>query len=154
MTDGTPSNDPVQRLINGLRAPVPVPPGFPARVERRRRHQRTVRHLRQGGSVLLLVLIAIVATRTRASGTTVTFSIAAPGSRSVALVGDFTDWRSDRVQLQRASSGTWRATVKLPPGRYRFAYLIDQNQWRADATAAPVQDDFGRPTSVVTVVSN
>ena len=46
------------------------------------------------------------------------------------------------------------ATVKLRPGRYRFAYLVDHDQWRADANAAHAPDDFGRPTSVVNVAGN
>jgi hypothetical protein len=74
--------------------------------------------------------------------------------RSIALVGDFTDWRSDRVQLKRTGAGLWQATVKLHPGRYRFAYLVDHDQWRADSRAASAPDDFGRPTSVLTVVAN
>ncbi len=90
----------------------------------------------------------------RASATTVTFSIAAPAVKSVALVGDFTDWRSDRVQLERSSTGMWQATVRLAPGRYRFAYLVDNNQWRADSNSAAAPDDFGRPTSIVTVAGN
>jgi hypothetical protein len=42
-------------------------------------------------------------------------------------------------------------TITLPPGRYRFAYETDEGQWLADAHAAPALDEFGTPTSVLTV---
>jgi 1,4-alpha-glucan branching enzyme len=90
----------------------------------------------------------------RAQGRTITFALVAPSVRSVSLVGDFTDWRPDRVRLQRASTGVWHATVTLRPGQYRFAYLVDNAEWRADTREATAPDDFGRPTSVVTVREN
>ena len=40
----------------------------------------------------------------------------------------------------------------LPPGRYAYAFLVDGQRWIADPAAPPaVGDDFGRPSSVVTV---
>ena len=43
--------------------------------------------------------------------------------------------------------------LKLPPGRYRFAYVTDEGDWLRDADAAPALDEFGTPTSVITVAS-
>ena len=153
MTDGLEPGDPLDRMVTLLREPVPIEPGLARRAGERLRRQRKARVT--GGMVLLLLIgLFEAAVHRQPSGTSITFAIAAPTVRSIALVGDFTDWRSDRVQLERTRSGLWQATVKLRPGRYRFAYLVDHEQWRADARAASAPDDFGRPTSVVTVVGN
>lgn len=153
MTDGLEPGDPLDRMVTLLREPVPIAPGLARRAGERLRRQRKARVT--GGMVLLLLIgLFEAAVHRQSSGTSITFAIAAPAVRSIALVGDFTDWRSDRVQLERTRSGLWQATVKLRPGRYRFAYLVDHEQWRADARAASAPDDFGRPTSVVTVVGN
>jgi len=154
MTDAMEAGDPVERAIAVLRQPVAVEPGLAARTDRRRARQRVTRRIARGVTFALAIMTIGLATRSKASGTTVTFSIAAPNGRSVALVGDFNDWQSDRVLLERTGSGIWRATLTLPPGRYRFAYLIDRNQWRADSSAIAAPDDFGRPTSVLTVGAN
>lgn len=153
MTDGLEPGDALDRAVNTLRQPVPILPGLARRAALRLRRRRTTRVV-QGIAVVLLVGLIDVALLRRPSGTSVTFAITAPSVRSIALVGDFTDWRSDRVQLKRTGAGLWQATVKLHPGRYRFAYLVDHDEWRADSRAASAPDDFGRPTSVLTVVAN
>ena len=153
MNDEIASGEPLDRAVQLLRTPVVVAPGIERRAASRQRHSRT-RRITRGLTLLVLIGVVELATRQRASGTTITFSIAAPASRSVSLVGDFTDWRTDQVKLKRGSSGMWSAKVTLPPGRYRFAYLVDHAQWRADSTAASAPDDFGRPTSILTVAGN
>lgn len=81
------------------------------------------------------------------------FVLYAPGAHSVALVGDFNNWDTTATPLRRTgASGAWVVTVPLPPGRYRYAFLIDGTRWLADpgAPRAP-DDDFGTPNSVLTV---
>jgi len=153
MTDGIEPGDALDRAVDTLRQPVPIRPGLARRAGDRLRRRRAARVVRGIAVVLLVGLIDLVLLR-RPSGTSVTFAITAPSVRSIALVGDFTDWRSDRVQLKRTGAGLWQATVKLHPGRYRFAYLVNHDEWRADSRAASAPDDFGRPTSVLTVVAN
>jgi len=83
----------------------------------------------------------------------VPFVLYAPRARSVALVGDFNNWDTRATPLRRTgASGAWVVTVPLPPGRYRYAFLIDGTRWLADpgAPRAP-DDDFGTPNSVLTV---
>jgi hypothetical protein len=150
MSDELSPDDPLQRAVDALRRPIDVAPGFPERTRRRARRRIVSRGIRV---TMLVVAIGIADFLWRQhDGTAVTFALTAPAVRSVALVGDFTDWRTDRVELHRAAGGEWTATVRLAPGRYRFAYLVNQDEWRADARAASAPDDFGRPTSVVTVV--
>ncbi len=83
----------------------------------------------------------------------VTFVLLAPQARTVALAGDFNEWDPARTPLAReASGGLWTVELPLAPGRYTYAFIVDGGTFVADP-AAPraVGDDFGTPTSVVTV---
>jgi len=81
------------------------------------------------------------------------FMLVAPGASKVTLVGDFNDWSVDSTPLVNGvSGGLWTVTVPLPPGRYRYAFLVDGRTWRPDPGAPPaLDDDFGRPNSVLTI---
>lgn len=150
MNDDLVRDEPLAHLVDALREPVPLLPDLGHRARRRARRIRS-RRLAAGGGLLTLVAVAVALSQFRTSRTTVTFAITAPAVQSVALVGDFTEWRADRVQLHQDSSGHWQTTLALAPGRYRFAYVVDRAEWRADSSAAAAPDDFGRPTSVLTV---
>jgi 1,4-alpha-glucan branching enzyme len=67
----------------------------------------------------------------RESARTQTFSFAASGAMSVQLVGDFTHWQQQPINLLRGTDGIWRATVELPPGAHHYRFLVD-GQWRDD----------------------
>jgi hypothetical protein len=150
MTDEMSPPDGLGELISKLHRPVAVRPGMARRALGRRRKRRAA--VITGGLVLAAVgVLAIV--RRPVPNPGVTFALNAPKNQSVMLVGDFTDWRTDRVPLTREASGQWQVTLKLPPGRYRFAFLVDNVEWRADASAAPAIDAFGRPTSIITVAA-
>jgi hypothetical protein len=82
----------------------------------------------------------------------VTFMLVAPAARSVALAGDFNDWDAARTPLRREGSGLWTLDVPLVPGRYLYAFVVDGGRFVADPAAPRAGgDDFGTPTSVVTV---
>lgn len=151
--DGLLPGDPLAPAVLALREPVPVAPGLAARTTARRRRQRQVRRLTGVGATALLA-VAAFAFWPRPHGTTVTFAINAPSVNSVTVVGDFTDWKTDKVPLEKTRTGVWRATVRLKPGRYRYSYLVNQDEWRADSDSSATPDDFGRPTSVLTVREN
>lgn len=79
------------------------------------------------------------------------FVLVAPQAASVSLVGDFNDWDPARAPMQTAQ-GVWATSVPLTPGRYRYAFLVNGVEWRADPGAPPARDDeFGTPSSVITV---
>ncbi len=90
---------------------------------------------------------------TAAEASVVQFVLVAPGASSVALVGDFNDWSTSATPMQTApGNGIWTVTVPLAPGRYRYGFLVDDTEWVRDPAAPPaLEDDFGRPNSVVTV---
>lgn len=79
------------------------------------------------------------------------FALRAPASARVTLTGDFNDWDAHQIPL-RAGAGEWSVTLRLRPGRYRYALVVDGSRWVADPhAAAATDDDFGTPTSVITV---
>jgi hypothetical protein len=82
---------------------------------------------------------------------TVEFVLRTAADSAVTLVGDFNDWNPRATPLHPGSDGVWTVTVPLRPGRYRYTFIVD-GSWRQDP-AAPraLEDDFGTPTSVITI---
>jgi hypothetical protein len=149
----------VERVIQHLRRPVAIDPGLDARVMReiaeappQRRRVRPLWPLLAAAAVLAAVLVARPWNRNGAStADTLQFVLVAPQAASVALVGDFNDWDPARSPMQTAH-GVWATAVQLAPGRYRYAFLVNGVEWRADPSAPVAKDDeFGTPSSVVTV---
>jgi hypothetical protein len=86
------------------------------------------------------------------AASSVTFVLVAPEAQRVALAGDFNDWDASRALLRREGSGLWTVDVPLAPGRYRYVFVVDGRRFVADPAAPRAAgDDFGTPTSVVTV---
>jgi hypothetical protein len=86
------------------------------------------------------------------SATATQFVLVEPNAKTVTLVGDFNDWSLSATQLARQDAhGVWWVTVPLPPGRYRYAFVVDSTGWRSDPHAPAAEDEFGRPNSVVTI---
>ena len=89
---------------------------------------------------------------TAGTAAVVRFVLAAPRARTVSLAGDFDGWDRSRLPMRREAAGIWTVDVPLAPGRYDYAFVVDGGRFVADPAAPPaVGDDFGRPTSVVTV---
>ena len=88
-----------------------------------------------------------------AEQTIIQFVLVAPGAASVTVVGDFNDWNVSLTPLiQDQGDGVWSVTVPLAPGRYRYSFLVDGMTWLKDPRATPaVEDEFGRPNSVLTI---
>ena len=82
----------------------------------------------------------------------VRFELAAPSASRVTLVGSFNEWNPVATPLQRdRSSGKWMVSLRLPPGRHVYAFVVD-----GDVTADPTapraaDDDFGSANSVLLV---
>ncbi len=154
------------RVMAAVRA---VPPSLPARAWEWLSEPRAVALSPLGGlalaaGVAALVLAGIwgasrpgpatvaVGAAAASRPSVVTFVLLAPEARSVAVAGDFDGWDRVRMPMRRAGSGLWSLEVPLAPGRYRYAFILDGVRFVADPAAPPaVDDDFGQPTSVVTV---
>ncbi len=84
--------------------------------------------------------------------TPVQFVVVAAGAESVSLVGDFNDWDARLTPMRADRDGRlWTVTIPLSPGRHRYAFLVNGARWLADPSAPRAPDDFGTPSSVVTV---
>ena len=60
----------------------------------------------------------------------VVFTVAARDAHRVQLAGDFNDWVADGSEMEPMGE-VWVKIVKLPPGRYRYRYVVD-GQWQSD----------------------
>src|SRR5687768_2334758 len=78
----------------------------------------------------------------------VMFSIEAPDAERVQLAGDFNNWTVDGNEMED-TGGVWTKVVKLPPGRYRYRYVVD-GRWQNDPLNAAVEPNrFGGDDSVL-----
>jgi hypothetical protein len=86
----------------------------------------------------------------------VQFVFVAPTAQRVSLVGDFNNWEMGATPLAAGPSrSVWTVRVRLPNGRHRYAFVVDDSTWAADPSAPPAAgDDFGVPSSVVTVTGS
>jgi hypothetical protein len=75
------------------------------------------------------------------------FVIAAPGARSVAVVGDFSAWQPLPLS-DPDGDGIWMASIPLPPGRYEYAFLVDGKWVGQDPLAEEYLRTFGEYVSV------
>jgi Carbohydrate-binding module 48 (Isoamylase N-terminal domain) len=153
--------DIVERVIRQLRRPVAIDPVLDERVMReiterprtRRRLPATLWASLATAAILGTVLMSHPWSRGReASGADLLqFVLVAPHAASVSLVGDFNDWDPNRSPMHTAQ-GVWATALRLAPGRYRYAFLVNGTEWHADPAAPAARDDeFGTPSSVVTV---
>lgn len=81
------------------------------------------------------------------------FIVKAPEARAVTLAGDFNSWRQDACKLVKAEAeGVWTVTVPLPPGRYKYMFIVDGQKWQTDPLAEAYEHDgFGHQNAVVEV---
>jgi hypothetical protein len=156
----------VKRAIAGL--PTPVRPGLLRRAGTWLLEPRPIR-VRPAAALAAAAAVVLVAAGLRDRGAPtpavqpfataaresapVRFMLVAPSATTVSLVGDFNDWETGALPMEgTVTEGLWTVTVPLSPGRYRYAFLVDGETWVPDP-AAPraLEDDFGRPNSVVTI---
>jgi hypothetical protein len=164
----------LEQIARELRRPVALSPDLEKRVLRRiegeghapLRHVRAARWVPWIAVAAVLVLAAGVTFRALhpparpapvalSSGVprTVQFRLVSPASSRVTVVGDFNNWDPQASPLARGSDrGIWSVRIALPPGRYRYTFLVDGTHWVPDPSEPPaVGDDFDTPTSVITV---
>lgn len=158
MDEGSHNADPlINRVMASLRGPVRVGDmGVDQALAQLRREARLRRWARGGAAAALaasLVVAIGLGWRGRAHpGAEVRFELADPAASQVALVGDFNDWKP-RAKLRDDGAGHWSVTLRLKPGRYRYAFVVEGSSWRADPSEPSADDEFGTPTSVITVVN-
>lgn len=83
---------------------------------------------------------------------TAEFAYYRPSASTVMLAGDFNLWDAKRLEMTRDEHGWWRTRLALPPGEYRFKYVIDEGVWEADFAAYGVEmSKVGGWTSVLMI---
>ncbi|MBL8989145.1 MAG: isoamylase early set domain-containing protein [Gemmatimonadetes bacterium] len=158
------SPDLTRRVMAAIVATSPTPPVEPVRWWRREWTVRVtpIRILAAAGLVGAIVASSVALrpedTPSELGATAVAndhltqFVLVAPEAAAVTVVGDFNDWNVSATPMARAAGdGVWSVTVPLAPGRYRYAFVINGTTWRGDPEAAALEDDFGQPSSVVTI---
>jgi len=148
----------VERVIEHLRRPVAIDRELDARVMRAISAVPPAKRAWPWLAALAVAagLVAVIITRpwtggAKSSAHAFQFVLVAPHAASVALVGDFNDWDPTRSPM-RTANGVWATALELAPGRYRYAFLVNGVEWRADPGApTAIDDEFGTPSSVVTV---
>ncbi|HXB56669.1 MAG TPA: hypothetical protein VN461_18010 [Vicinamibacteria bacterium] len=152
------------KTLRGQRA---LPVGFSDNVLRRLAALRSPGRLRERPKTALywlpaavsalavgLVVFSVFIFRGRAPleapSVQVELKLAGEKARSVAIVGDFTGW--DAVAMRKGEDGVWKTRLSLPPGRYRYAFVVDSDKWVADPQAATVLDSgYGGADSVLDI---
>lgn len=78
---------------------------------------------------------------------------AAPDASNVALAGEFNNWDTTSISMERQKNGDFIATIELDRGKeYRFKYVIDGKRWENDWHADKyLPNDYGTEDSVVIV---
>lgn len=76
---------------------------------------------------------------------------AAPGAKTVTIVGDFNGWNERSTPMRKLKSGDFTLTIPLKAGRsYAFRYLIDGTRWENDWMADGYETNpHGTDNSVV-----
>ena len=72
---------------------------------------------------------------------------------TVAIAGDFNGWDPQANTLQDPDGdGIWTATLKLPPGRYEYMFVVNGEKWLPDPNAIHyVKDGFGSKNAILEI---
>ena len=81
----------------------------------------------------------------------VRFGLFQPDAHDVHLVGSFNGWNPRATPLRRDPLGDWSVELLLPPGEYRYRFLVD-GAWHDDPSAQQTaMNPFGGFDAVLNV---
>lgn len=80
------------------------------------------------------------------------FTIDAPQAKDIYVVGDFNHWKiTEENRLSKNSDGRWEKKLDIPPGRYRYKFVVD-GEWTLDSrNEEREQNTFGTFDSVIKI---
>ena len=83
----------------------------------------------------------------------VVFTLESPGAHTVSLIGSFNEWSPAGFEMRPTAGGRlWMLKIRLPEGRYRYAFLVDGRLVVADPSSPFVESDgFGNRNSIILV---
>jgi 1,4-alpha-glucan branching enzyme len=101
--------------------------------------------------VLSLMSCATLSNNEPARPMAVVFRLTAPDAQRVSVVGTFNGWDVHAHPLRGPDpNGLWSLSLSLPPGRYRYMFVVDGVRWVTDPNAvASEADGFGGHNSVL-----
>ncbi len=106
-------------------------------------------------TLVLLILLAApclwlhAAVKEVAGG--VQFLYDAPDAQSVSVAGSFNEWNTSASPMSMNDDGIWTVTVKLPPGKHQYKFVVDGN-WYFDPDHSNLMDDgYGGSNSLVEI---
>ncbi len=86
-----------------------------------------------------------------ARGQAVRFEFHHPTAQSVSVAGTFNEWRPGATAMISLGQGRWLKELILPPGRYEYRLVVD-NEWIADPCASETAPNpFGGINSVLNI---
>ena len=72
-------------------------------------------------------------------------------ARKVLIAGDFNNWSPMGTPMVMTGNGGWKMKLPLPPGRYRYRFVVD-GKWVTDPNNKYVEtNQFGELNNVVEV---
>jgi serine protease AprX len=94
---------------------------------------------------------AVEAMGPRVEGDRVSFAYHDDAAESVAVAGDFNDWKPE--PLEPVGGGEWRTSRPAPPpGTHRYKLVVDGRRWVADpGNGMRESDPYGGSNSVLVV---
>ena len=80
------------------------------------------------------------------------FVLNAPNARNVYLTGEFTNWSSEGIRMEKdESAGLWRAVLHLEPGEYEYRFILDGVWIKDPDNTDSVLNEFGQENSLLVV---
>lgn len=86
----------------------------------------------------------------------VVFTFEHPQARSVSLIGSFNQWNPRGFEMRsRGQEKVWVLELRLPPGRYEYAFIVDGEVVKTDPTSPfSERDGFGNQNSIIFVTDD
>jgi PAS domain S-box-containing protein len=81
----------------------------------------------------------------------VTLRLKATDAKEVNVAGDFNKWDCETHPMVKDDEGRWKTTLRLPPGRYEFKFLVDGHWRECSENELTAQNEFGTMNNVLVV---
>jgi chromosome partitioning protein len=82
----------------------------------------------------------------------VIFSLDAPGADDVRLTGEFVNWSSDGIQMERdPEDSLWKTTMYLGCGEYEYRFIVDGVWIKDPRNNDTIMNEFGQENSLLIV---
>jgi 1,4-alpha-glucan branching enzyme len=70
---------------------------------------------------------------------------------TIYLVGDFNQWNEKSHPLRRTEARDFELELEIPPGKYRFKYLVDGVWWNDPDAEEYAPNPWGSEDSVIRI---